>query len=559
MIKNIFKKIIKHKLIAGTIIVAIGLIVFWGVKVLSGKAVTTSYITATVEKGTVISSVSGTGQVESLNQTDIKSEVSGEIIYLGISNGQSVGKGALVVKVDDSDARDTIEAAQDILEEELFTLEKMEGLTTSSGSLRGDKEKAMNNLDKAYEDGFNTVSNAFLQLPAIITGLYDIIYSKTFSVYQDNVDYYGDIVESYGAQYDVYRTDAFNEYKEAKALYDINFQDYKAVSRSSDDEDIEALIEETYETARDISDAIKNTINLITIYQEKLKENGLTPVSGSTTHLSSLNTYTSNANNHVSSLLSSKNSIQSYKEAVIEVDFDLEDQKEKVEEARQDLSDAQDDLSEYNIYAPFSGTISSISAEKGDSINSGSTMATIITHNKVAAISLNEVDAADVKVGQKAVLTFDAIDDLSITGQVLEIDSVGTVSQGVVSYSATISFDTDNESVKPGMTVSATIILEVKQNVLLVSNSAIKSNDDISYVEIMDASSTTFKQQQVEIGLSDDDNTEIVSGLNEGDIVITKTTSSSKTNSNSSSGNTIFSNGEGPSGVMPGGATMIIR
>ncbi|MDD5433706.1 MAG: hypothetical protein PHE77_03610, partial [Candidatus Pacebacteria bacterium] len=60
----------------------------------------------------------------------------------------------------------------------------------------------------------------------------------------------------------------------------------------------------------------------------------------------------------------------------------------------------------------------------------------------MAEISLNEVDVAKVKIGQRAIITFDAIDELEITGKVEDVDTIGTVSQGVVSYNVKIIFDT---------------------------------------------------------------------------------------------------------------------
>ena len=97
---------------------------------------------------------------------------------------------------------------------------------------------------------------------------------------------------------------------------------------------------------------------------------------------------------------------------------------------------------------------------------------------------MNEVDVAKIKVGQKTTLTFDAIDGLSIAGEVIDIDAVGTVTQGVVNYNVKIGFDTQDERIKPGMSVSATIIIEVKQDVLLIPNSAIKSAGEAYYVEM---------------------------------------------------------------------------
>ena len=113
--------------------------------------------------------------------------------------------------------------------------------------------------------------------------------------------------------------------------------------------------------------------------------------------------------------------------------------------------------------------------EVGEDASSGITMGTIITAQELATIVLNEVDVAKVKLGEKATLTFDAIPDLTIAGQVSEIDSVGTVSQGVVNYNVKISFATQDDRVKSGMSVDATIITDIAQNVVVVPNGAIKT------------------------------------------------------------------------------------
>ena len=94
----------------------------------------------------------------------------------------------------------------------------------------------------------------------------------------------------------------------------------------------------------------------------------------------------------------------------------------------------------------------------------------------------------------------------------MEIDTIGTVSQGVVTYNVKIGFDTQDERVKPGMSVSTDIITDVRQDVLMVPNSAIKSS---SYVEALANGQPV--REPVEIGLSNNTMTEIISGLNEGD------------------------------------------
>jgi len=174
-------------------------------------------------------------------------------------------------------------------------------------------------------------------------------------------------------------------------------------------------------------------------------------------------------------------------------------------------------------------------------------IANIITPQKIAEITLNEIDAVKIKIGQKANITFDAVDDLNITGEVVEADTLGTTTQGVVTFGVKISFDTQDDRIKPGMSLSTEIITDAKQNVLVVPSSAIKQQDSASYVQVADGSAVasalvlpaSFRSQFVQTGLSNDTMTEILDGLEQGDIIVTQIISqnqnsnqSLKTNSN---------------------------
>src|SRR3989338_8964364 len=116
-----------------------------------------------------------------------------------------------------------------------------------------------------------------------------------------------------------------------------------------------------------------------------------------------------------------------------------------------------------------------------------------------------------------------------------------------------IKFDTQDARVKPGMSVSASIITDMKQDVLMVPNAAIKSSGQGSYVEVPGETVTANamgntggiilmnapKQQAIQIGMANDTSTEVTSGLEEGSIVVSRTISAGSTNttSGSSSGN----------------------
>lgn len=132
------------------------------------------------------------------------------------------------------------------------------------------------------------------------------------------------------------------------------------------------------------------------------------------------------------------------------------------------LADAKENLSDYYIRALFDGIITGLSVSSGDSVSRSDVLASIITKDIQAKVALNEVDAARVKVGDKATLAFDALPETSVTGRVIKINTIGTVSQGVVTYNAEISLETQPELLKPGMNVSVNIITDVKRDVVLV-------------------------------------------------------------------------------------------
>jgi HlyD family secretion protein len=500
-------------------------------------------VTAQVTKGNIIVSVSGSGQISASNQIDIKPKVSGDVIYLGVKSGQVISAGTLIAELDSSNAQKTVRDAEVSLESAKITLEKLKG--PDSLAVPRNKTQAEEDLSRAYEDGFNTVSNAFLNLPSVMSGLQAILFNSDRSLgsgSQTNLDYYSGAVLAFDDKVNSYKDDALKKYQDARAKYDQNFSDYKSVSRYSSAKDIEKIINETYETTKVIAEAVKSSSNLLQFHKDKLIEHNLSPQTLIETYLSNLNSYTGTTNTYLVNLLSVKNTIQSDRDAILNADLDLRSQVLSIRQKENALADAKEQLANYYIRAPFGGVIASVGVKKYDSASSGTVIATLITSQKIAEVSLNEVDASKIKVGQKATLTFDAIENLTITGSVSEVETIGTVSQGVVTYNIKISFDTQDDRVKSGMSVSASIITDVKQDVLTVPNSAIKNyTDGSSYVEMFSNPLVSVAGTQgtpskdapnkvpVEIGLANDNLTEIKSGIKEGDQVVARTITTTQT------------------------------
>lgn len=526
--QKILKSIRQHKIITGIIVLIIVGASYFGYKTISGNKTSVRYVTAAVEKGTLITSISGSGQISASNQIDVKPKVSGDIIYLGVKTGQTVKAGTLLAKLDTTDAEKSLRNAKTDLETAKLNLEKLagpEGLTIPKN-----KQTAIDNLQKAYDDGSGAVSDAFLDLPAIMTGLTNMFFTSSKDLNnQWAIDYFADAASYYDESAVQYKNDTNAKLKQAREEYTQNFQDYNSIGRFSDPDTVDKLITETYNTSKAIAEVVKSANNLIQFYENTLTKKGRQTQSIADTDLSTLNGYTSKLNSHITNLANAKDTIKNDIDAISDADLDVRSQKITVSQKEDSLLEAQNNLANYYVYAPFDGIAAEVNVSKGDSASSGTTITTLITKQRIAEISLNEVDVAKVKIGQKVTLTFDAIEELSITGEVSEIDAIGTVSQGVVNYNVKIVFDTQNEQAKPGMSVSAAIIIDAKQNVLLIPSVAVKEQQDgSSYVQVM--ASGTPQNQTVETGLSDDTNTEITSGLQEGDKIIIQTVATGSSN-----------------------------
>jgi len=183
------------------------------------------------------------------------------------------------------------------------------------------------------------------------------------------------------------------------------------------------------------------------------------------------------------------------------------------------------------IYAPANGVISSLNLAEGMVVSAG-TIGSVNTKagEMIAKVSLTEIDVTKVKTGQKVTVTLDSFADKTFAGEVKAVDTSGSASSGVTSYPVLIAFKTDLTNIYAGMAVSAKIITEVKNDVVLVNNGAITSSNGESIVKIM--KDGKISEINVETGSSNETQTEIISGISEGDSVVTGSTTSKTSGNN---------------------------
>lgn len=223
------------------------------------------------------------------------------------------------------------------------------------------------------------------------------------------------------------------------------------------------------------------------------------------------------------------------------------------------------------VTAPSNGTVANFSTGIGGNVLAGNTNSTNSTTNSntssasssspvlilgdfsniIMKAQISEIDVPKIKKGQKATITLDAFPVKTFVGEISSIDSIGANTSGVVSYNAYILLLSPPPDLMSGMTSSATIQLERKDNILKVPSTALQTSVDGSYVRVI--KNNIVSQVPVEIGISSDTETEITSGLKEGDTVITtintpQTTSSSATGTSPFGGSAFGARGFGGAG-----------
>ncbi len=598
-----------------------------------------------VKKGTLVVSLSGSGQVSASDQIEVKAKTAGDVKRLHIKKGDEVKEGTLLAQLDTEEAERAVRDARINVASAQLNLDKLlkpadalaliqnanaleQARQTKLSAERSLEEKkqsladlkegsdaltllqaqhaveqanesdknAKNDLTRAYEDGFNGASNAFIDLPAVMTGMQTMFFESSIEKGVLNIDWYTKQVAQWDPAIPVMQYVATASYDDARTAYQHAYAFYRETNRTADSQTIEKLIDEMVATTRQLSESVKRANNFLDSVQDKMKEMQISVPSVMTAHQSTLDAYTSTVNKHLAALVSIQQSVKQAKDGIRNADRSLEEKTENYEKLKKGpdeldilqaehavvqaseslaatlrsieerertldklkagadsldiksaqlsldqrknaLMEAQKKVADSAIRSPIDGVIAVFDIKKGDSVSSGASVATVVTKSRIAEITLTEVDAVRVQTGQKAALTFDALPDLTLTGVVGDIDTIGTVSQGVVSYTVKILFDAQEDRVKPGMSVSANIVLDVRQNVLLVANGALKTQGERHVVQIPDEKiaeeeradplgvvlTMPVRHQQVQIGASNDDMTEIVSGLQEGDTIVTTT------------------------------------
>lgn len=165
----------------------------------------------------------------------------------------------------------------------------------------------------------------------------------------------------------------------------------------------------------------------------------------------------------------------------------LESARVQVEQARIDLESAAIDLERTEIVAPQAGTILSLDTEVGARVSDGATLATIADVSDLElTVSVAEVDVRNVKEGQQATISIDALPSTSFAGTVVRVAPASNADSSVVTYDVTIALEGDDLSqVRPGMTAVADILTADGSLGWLVPTTSLIEGDGVTRVMIV--------------------------------------------------------------------------
>jgi multidrug efflux pump subunit AcrA (membrane-fusion protein) len=596
----------------------------------------TKYVLGQVTRGTVVASISGSGQVSGQNQVEVTPAVSGAITKVFVKAGDTVTEGTPLFEIDRKLALRTVRDAQQSVRDAELSLQSTE-LSYKKFVAPADQlelvkaQNAVNQAQRSLDDlkegadpldikqaeadlatqMENTKLSADGKTPKVIRDAYDDAVPELKSLSQDLRESLYDADEILGID-DVSKNDAYegllsvldsSRLALARASY-INARqkilDLKNLVDSLDplNEDAakiesalvsaeaalrvaEPLLQQTYEvllstlTSSSFSQGTLDGLRSRMQSDHSAIANELRTINTRRDSIDDAKTALANAERNVEK---ARDTLEKLKRGADKIDLDLADEKlmeaqatlddlrkgpdaidiavqqntvaqrrSSLQSARDRLNDAQETLNDYTIRAPFDGVVVTVTGKQANQVSPSTEVATILTQAKMVTLPLNEVDIAKIKSGQKATVTFDAVSDLSIAATVTEVDAIGTTNQGVVTYNVDVAFLTEDERIKPGMSASVAIATDVRTDVLTVPNAAIRNGSLQVLPSVKEpsaeaqtqgiASDTPPEPLAIETGLANDQSTEIVSGVKEGDWIVVRTitpsatTAAAKTNS----------------------------
>ena len=542
---KIFKKK-KFWIILVVALVIIGLISYG----LLNKKPTVSYTTEAVKYGNLVQTVSATGMVESAHEIILNFKIPGKITSLPFKEGSEVKAGNVLATIDSSSINAQIKqyqanvaAAQANLdkvkagasaEDVNLTQEQLAKAQNDYNNLLRESENQIKTLrEKTMDSLNNSIFTAQTTLNIIFDNLLDT--ETTVGLIVNNSAFQAQVTSDY-----LSLKNKFSDVRLAVEAAKTNADDQIKVISASDTlrnylTKLSVLLDDAYVMASKI---IVNTTYTQTSV-DSMKSNIDTQQTANNTALTALQTARSNLINNINSyqsqILAASNTV-AINQAQLDLkqaeprSFDVEAAEAQVAQAQATLDKARADAQDYVIRAPIDGKITKVNYSVGETSNTSLEVIDMLGNERYEVkVDIPESDITKIQISDKVTIELDAFgSDHPFSGIVTAIDPAQTVIKDVIYYKITVSFNSDSwsDQIKPGMTANITALTAEKNNALYVPQRAVKVRETAlgetpdKYVQILVNGQP--QEKKVEICLRGDNGlVEIISGLSEGDSVIT--------------------------------------
>lgn len=195
----------------------------------------------------------------------------------------------------------------------------------------------------------------------------------------------------------------------------------------------------------------------------------------------------------------------------------------QIKQAQADLNYARIQLEYTKIKSPISGIIASVFTQEGETVAASFSAPTFVTIIDLKRLEIwayvDEVDIGRIHEGQTAIFTVDTYPDIDFEGKVTAIFPKAEIQDNVVNYITTIEISSREDKIlRPEMTTTVNIFLETHKNVLSLPNESIKLERGRKFVYVIQK--TDITKRWIKIGIKNEEYTEIIEGIEEGERVI---------------------------------------
>lgn len=405
--------------------------------------------------------VVGYGEVVAARESSLPAHVDGRVAHIPVGIGDAIREGDTIMRIDDADALRLVrEAESDVVRAEL-ALARLKSSDEHANEVPAAPAADISAvLDRAYIK----ISDMFPSLPDVLSGLAGVLHGGLFldPTGTSHLTVQADRAAIENPAADGMKLRATERYTEAKRKHEVAIARLRSVPGNPDDATLESVVGEANEAVQALFDATDAMNSLFGFLKKHLAERGLAAPPVFKEYNAALSAYSSQLEDQAGLLTRIVDDVRAAREgppnAPTDTGFEREEAELELRRAQNALLDARASLARYDVKASFDGIVARIEKKTAQHVFAGDTVATLVSSDMLATVSLGRGEVERVKLGQNTLVSFDG-SDLQVRGRVAEIGKAENEEDGMVRFTVTIALATD-ERVKPGMQFVARFLEE---------------------------------------------------------------------------------------------------